>query len=264
MPPKPKSTKRKGKQKEKDVDQPQPEETVDVSIEELLEDVAVSKFASVHNVTDFTKSLRQPGDVAEEEPNADEPENTGAGLDADEFFGFSLEKLRSMRTASCLGCLTMNILDPPIGTKWGHFNYRRVDEDWVGKLTDRFGREKLDHCTDGTTMEIAVRPHWVANLKETLDKVDSKYIHQVDKLELTPIGRQEIMQEKLWVLGGNHRRLALKLHVAKLRVKLERLKEEDVHLRGQDGESWACRRVNEGGGAFEESTGGYGGERREF
>ena len=29
---------------------------------------------------------------------------------------------------------------------------------------------------------------------------------------------------------------------------------------GQDGESWARRRVNEGGGAFEESTGGYGGE----
>ena len=79
MPPKPKSTKRKGKQKEKGVDQPQPEETVDVSIEELLEDVVVSKFASVHNVTDFTKSLRQPGDVAKEEPNADEPENTGAG-----------------------------------------------------------------------------------------------------------------------------------------------------------------------------------------
>ena len=183
--------------------------------------------------TDFTKSLRQPEDVAEEEPNANEPENTGAGLDADEFFGFSLEKLRSMRTASCLGCLTLDILDPPAGTKWSHFNDRRVDQDWLRKLTDKFGGEKLDHCTDGTAMEIAVRPHWVANLKKALDKVDGKYIHQVDELELTPIGRQEIMQENLWVLGGNHRRLALKSHVAKLRVKLEQLKEEDVHLRAK-------------------------------
>ena len=138
-----------------------------------------------------------------------------------------------MKTASCLGCLTMDILDPPIGTKWGQFNDRRVDHEWVQKLANRFDNHKLDNCTDGTVMEIAIRPHWVASVGKAIPKVDGKYIHQVNELELTPIGKREILQDKLWVLGGNHRRLALEVYIGRLKTQLDQLKGKDLKLKAK-------------------------------
>ena len=138
-----------------------------------------------------------------------------------------------MKTASCLGCLTMDILDPPIGTKWGQFNDRRVDHEWVQKLADSFENHKLDNCTDGTVMEIAIRPHWVASLGKAIPKVEGKYTHQVNELELTPIGKREILQDKLWVLGGNHRRLALEVYIGRLKTQLDQLKGKDLKLKAK-------------------------------
>ena len=180
-------------------------------------------------------AVRQDSD----EPDDDEPEgaapvkdNTGEDAEGKEYFRFDREYLLNIKTLSFLGCATMNILEPPEGTKWGHFNNRKVIPKHVDVLLARF-RTSLDNCIDENIMHIAVKNHWVQNLNaiKSLRSVDGQNINTVPEMVLTPEGVEEIKKDALWVMGGNHRQLTLKKLIDKKREDLAKLKTKAMKLR---------------------------------
>jgi hypothetical protein len=158
--------------------------------------------------------------------------NTGADVENTDFFGHEPRHLLNVKTESFIGCLTMNILDPPEGTIWGQFNSRVVSMSHVNKLFEKF-KARLDNCVDDNAMHIAVKRKWVKNISaaEKIHRVDGQTIDAVPELELTAEGMREIKKNKLWVMGGNHRRLALKKLVDELRESLEKSRSKAERLR---------------------------------
>ena len=71
--------------------------------------------------------------------------------------------------------------------------------------------EKLNNCNEKFIMEMAVKCSWVLNIADTEDNriLSRKNITKLPKLQLTEEGLHNILTEDLWVMGGNHRRLAL-------------------------------------------------------
>lgn len=183
--------------------------------------------------------------MAADDPAAGEGEegvDSGELIDADKFFGIKIDNVRRKKEQASLGKFRLDIVTPPDGARWGQFNDRRVDTSWVLHLFNEF-KGVLDNCIDATTIDVVVRRRWVGNLPKTfaerLQRVDNlESDDEVPVVEFTPEGVGEMPAEGLWIMGGNHRREALRMYVDDLESKLEDAKERASRLR---------KSANEGG-----------------
>lgn len=154
-------------------------------------------------------------------------EPAGELQEGTEFGGFQKTELREKKKAAELGYLALNVVEPPKGTFWGHFNDRILDDKWVNDLGESF-KTNLESCTDGTAMEVAIMKEWLTDscLNSMATSVDGKTIQSLQVMEFTEVGKLAILNNNLWMLGGNHRRTALGQFVANKRKELERMKKE--------------------------------------
>jgi hypothetical protein len=139
----------------------------------------------------------------------------------DKFMGYTLEDLRSKKHAAFIGYLSINLYDPPKEATWGRYNDRAVNNNWVATLVRDFTR-CLDNCTMEDALEVAVRRDWIQNIDQVLQMVNDKTICNVPVIEFTPKGKEAIKPDNLVMLGGNHRRLAIKDYIDELRQQLEK------------------------------------------
>jgi hypothetical protein len=152
--------------------------------------------------------------------------DTGDILNAKIFFGEQKDTFKLIKESSFLGYLKMNIIDPPEGTTWGYFNDWAINQAWVTRLAEMFVNGKLHNCEEKYSMDIAVKRSWVNNLvdAENTQELSGKDIRYLPRLQLTTEGQQAILEEELWVMGGNHRRLALISYIDWLKYKVNNLK----------------------------------------
>jgi hypothetical protein len=142
------------------------------------------------------------------------------GLEGTKFSGFEKTHLRDKKREAVMGFMSMNILEPPYGANWGQFNDRPIDEKAVSALAKAFSTN-MDHCTDGNAIDVAVKKYWIKNIDHLERTVEGKSIKEVAEVEFTEEGLAEIKDNNLWMLGGNHRRHALKKYVGGLKAELE-------------------------------------------
>jgi hypothetical protein len=141
-------------------------------------------------------------------------------LQEDTFMGFTLEELRSKKHAAYIGYLSINLYDPPKEATWGKHNDRTVNPGWVSQLVKDFAK-RVDNCTNEDALEVAVRRAWVKNIDLVLPMVNDKTIGDVPEIEFTREGMEAIQPDNLVMLGGNHRRLAVKIFVDTVQKQLE-------------------------------------------
>lgn len=148
--------------------------------------------------------------------------DTGDIVDAKIFFGEEKDTLKKIKESSFIGYLKMNIVNPPEGTTWGYFNDRPVNQAWVSGLAEMFVNDKLHNCEERYAMDIAVNRSWVNNLvdAESIRELSGKDLQHMPQLQLTTEGQRAILEDGLWVMGGNHRRLALISYVDWLKYEL--------------------------------------------
>ena len=143
-----------------------------------------------------------------------------AVVQEDHFMGIPLERLRGKKREAFIGYLSFNLYDPPPAASWGRYNDRVVNEEWIDKLVDDFTRH-LDNCTSEDALEVVIKKEWIENVDDILMTVDDKTIQDVAELKFTEDAMAAIEPDKLEMLGGNHRRLALKIYVDGLKAQLE-------------------------------------------
>ena len=141
------------------------------------------------------------------------------------FHGFELTELRAKKKEAELGYLRMALFDPPQEARWGKYNDRQVDEKAVKELVAAF-QKNLDNCTEGTAIDIAVRPGWLEDRGKLHESVEGKRIGEVNALTFNEEGKNAIKKELLVVLGGNHRCHAVRNYVTSLKKEREGLKKE--------------------------------------
>lgn len=147
------------------------------------------------------------------------------GFDEGKFFGFNLTLLRGDRNTVGIRYLRMNIVDPSEGTVWGRFNNRAPNLKVVQDMCNSFTKN-LDNCTDEHSMEVALDLAWLkGSAKSTIPHVDGKLIDEVPIMTFTQAGKLMIRNSNLWMLRGNHRRLAVIQYIKRLNTELEMLKE---------------------------------------
>lgn len=149
-------------------------------------------------------------------------DDTGEGLDKNLYFGIDREELLREETKAKIGYMSVDIMNPPKGTKWGHFNDRPFDEPLIAHLVAEFPY-KLLNSTDATSLRLAVRRKWVKNADEALETADGANMSIMPRLELTDEGEKAVASEGLWMLSGNHRREALGRFLEKMREWLAKL-----------------------------------------
>lgn len=113
----------------------------------------------------------------------------------------------------------MNLYDPPKGAFWGEFNDRPLNQDHVATLARDFGA-CLDNCEDKTSLDAAVKREWIKNIENAIETADGTTVNDVPLMELTEEGLAVIKPNNLWILSGNHRRMALIRHVTDLKSDL--------------------------------------------
>jgi hypothetical protein len=96
-----------------------------------------------------------------------------------------------------------------------------VNPDWVAKLVEDFAK-RLDNCTNEDALEAVVKRTWIQNMDSIEPTVNDKKIKEVEEIEFTREGKIAIAPDNLVMLGGNHRRLALKIYVDALKEQLEK------------------------------------------
>src|ERR1700755_209755 len=143
------------------------------------------------------------------------------GLDDGRFFGFSVRELRAIKRDACLGFLSMNVIHPPDGAFWGKFNNRTVDHPWIKSMSKTFVN-CLDSCTDDHSMDLALDPEWLNTPNSMCPTVEGLSIHDVPVVKFNQQGKLAIKNKNLWVLGGNHRRLALARYIDNMKDDVER------------------------------------------
>jgi hypothetical protein len=144
----------------------------------------------------------------------------GGRQEKSKFSGCELTKLRELKKAAELGFMSLDIVNPPRGAYWGKFNDRQLKDEWVNKLAEDFN-SKLDNCTDGTAIEVAVKKEWLKDVNKIHRTVEGLTIQEVEVMDFTEEGKREIAMNNLWMLGGNHRRAALTLYLTSKRQELE-------------------------------------------
>lgn len=132
----------------------------------------------------------------------------------------------------------MDIVDPPDGAFWGKFNNRVLDQSWVKNLTETFATN-LDNCTMQTAVDVAIDPEWLQDKTTILRTVEGLDIEEVPKMMFSAEGSRAIKKNNLWMLGGNHRRVALTALRDKMAEDIEEMNnaiesvEEEVRERGE-------------------------------
>lgn len=151
------------------------------------------------------------------------------------YIGFDITVLRRKKQQALLGYMSIDLLDPPAGAEWGHFNDRLVEPSWVRVLVDHY-EKMVDNCTDATVIDAAVKKAWVANLSDIKSSVEGEHIEDVPVMSFTEAGEKEMVPKNFWILGGNHRRIALRSWVDAKRKEVaihqalsEKLKKEEEH-----------------------------------
>ena len=139
--------------------------------------------------------------------------------------GFTIKQLQEWKKDATLGYLKMNIYEPPAEAYWGKHNNRVINEEWVAQLTQHFW-ENLENCTNADAIDMVVDKEWIKNADHILDSVDGKKIEDVQEIQFTAEGKAAISPNNLLMLGGNHRRLAMKMFVDELKAHLEVTEEE--------------------------------------
>jgi hypothetical protein len=130
-------------------------------------------------------------------------------VDNTKFNGFEITLLRKIKTEAFIGFRVMDMYPPPTGAFWGKFNDRKVDEAWVDKLADDF-EATLDNCSNNSAIDVVVKTEWLEKLdQKEWSSVYGKTIEEVPSLTFTTEGQRAIRDNNLWVMSGNHRRLAL-------------------------------------------------------
>lgn len=148
------------------------------------------------------------------------------------FFDFELKELRAKKAQAQIGYLSMDLYKPPDGAFWGKWNNRRVIPSWISGLVATFKSSGVDNCADSTAIDVAVKREWVANLAEKCSTVEGKSIDEVPEMRFTDEGAKEIKPENLWILGGNHRRIALAHYLDGLAKEINALNDEIADHQG--------------------------------
>lgn len=141
-------------------------------------------------------------------------------IDQEYFNGFLQKDLEGYKEEAGLGYLVMDIVDPPKGAFWGKYNDRRLQMAWVNDLAEKF-KANLDSCSNLTAIEVAVRQPWVKNLDQAVKSAARLTTITLPRVEFTELGLEEIANDNLWVLGGNHRREALKKFTREMSGKIQ-------------------------------------------
>ena len=144
-----------------------------------------------------------------------------AVVQEDNFMGVPLERLRGKKQDAFIGYLSFNLYDPPKEATWGRYNDRVVNPDWVAKLVEDFAK-RLDNCTNEDALEAVVKRMWIQNMDSIKRTVNDKKIKEVEEIEFMREGKAAIAADNLVMLGGNHRRIALKIYVDTLKEQLEK------------------------------------------
>lgn len=155
-----------------------------------------------------------------------------------------------------MGYMSMDIIDHPRGAIWGKWNDRVVQTGWVSSLVTAYTK-RFDNCLDENAMDIAVDPKWLVRVVKKLkadnpdtsdpdaidpgasdpdatipiaNKLNANYhwdtvngydIDDVPEIRFTSEGLEAIKEDNLWVLGGNHRRLAVHKYLQLLKENLD-------------------------------------------
>jgi hypothetical protein len=135
-----------------------------------------------------------------------------------------MNELRATRQKAFMGYVSLNVVNPPPGAVWGTFNNRIVDTKWVDKMAESFDFH-LDNCTDQNSMDITLDPDWLFDQSAFISVIEGLLMDDVPPLKFTKQGEVEIKNNNLWMLSGNHRRLALGQYVAKMKAEVESAKE---------------------------------------
>lgn len=153
----------------------------------------------------------------------DETHVADDGWDGTMYFNESIQSLRGYIRDATIGYATMNLVDPPVGTFWGKFNNRIVIPGWVTSLVAHY-KNRLDNCIDAHAIDVAVRPEWLADAEKVKKwkTVQGYDVEVVPELEFTDAGLEAIKRDNLWVLGGNHRRLALCKYIEDMKTEVDK------------------------------------------
>ena len=82
-------------------------------------------------------------------------DDAGDGIDSKLFMGQDRGWLDEKEKKARLGYIQMNVMSPPSGMKWGHFNDPEYRQEWIKKLVDQYPYQ-LWNCKDDMAMTGAV------------------------------------------------------------------------------------------------------------
>jgi hypothetical protein len=112
--------------------------------------------------------------------------NTGEGINAGIIFRMPIKECKKKAAAASLGYLAMDVLNPPKGTIWGQFNDRKVDEESLKTLVEKYKQDFLN-CDEDTAMWVGIKKSWVKNVGEAkkTEELVGMDIDELPMLELT-------------------------------------------------------------------------------
>ena len=170
-------------------------------------------------------------DVAGEDAPEDEGSKKPTKIDSTMFMGYTLRKIRGIVNSATIGYMRVDMINPPPGAFWGMFNDHAIRESWIEELLKDYRESMVDNCVEFRAIDLAVKPEWLTidpyGEKTKLPKtIGGDLITDVPALEFTEEGAEAILPDNLWMLSGNHRRVALRRHLEQLTKEVEELKEE--------------------------------------
>ncbi len=74
---------------------------------------------------------------------------------------------------------------------------------------------------DKHAMDIVLDPEWLEDPEGIHPTIDGFAPEQINELKFSKKGAEEIKNKNLWILSGNHRRLALVRHVERMEKELK-------------------------------------------
>lgn len=105
---------------------------------------------------------------------------------------------------------------------WGKFNNKTLNQNKIKRLTATF-KNNLENCTIQMTMDVAIDPDRLLNKDPILRTVEGLKLKNVPEINFNIEGSWAIRSNNFWVLGGNHRRIALTTFRDKMKEDLSEL-----------------------------------------
>jgi hypothetical protein len=153
-------------------------------------------------------------------------------LPEDDFMGVPIDELEKAKAGALVGYMAMDMCKPPVEATWGLYNDRKIDDAWVADLIKSF-KHRRSNCLESDSVEVAIRPEWLKNRDQIRARIDGLKIHEVAEMEFTDEGKKAISPDNIIMLGGNHRREALRRLMEELRTTLQR-DEKAIKDKGTD------------------------------